>query len=90
MALPLFSVAAFMWDGIFIGITLTRGMLIVAATATATFFGLFAGVQALVAIPAVAAVVPSWLNANHTLWFSFVAYCLMRGVVGARVYGRGR
>ena len=65
--IPLAGVAAFVWDGIYIGTTHTRGMLLSSAVATVVFFA------------AVALSMP--LLANHGLWLSMLLYLLMRGVV---------
>lgn len=66
--IPLAGVAAFVYDGIFIGLTATRGMLLSSAIATAVFFILFF-------------VGTVFVDANHVLWFSFVVYLASRGAV---------
>ncbi len=66
VAIPFAGMAAFVWDGVFIGMTATRGMLIAIATASATFFCLFY-------------LVPGE-NDNNRLWLSFIAYLAMRGI----------
>ena len=65
--IPLAGVAAFVWDGIFIGITQTRGMLLSSFVAAVVFF---LGVVILM---------PSF--ANHGLWLSMVLFLLMRGII---------
>lgn len=72
VAVPLAGVAAFVWDGIFIGVTATKGMLVSSAVATAFFF----------VIEWVFA--PSW--ANHALWMAFLAYLVMRGVIQTVIF----
>ena len=64
---PIVSMAAFVWDGVFIGVTATRGMLIAVATACAVFFLLY------FTLPA------SW--GNHTLWTAFIAFLTTRSLV---------
>lgn len=65
VALPLCGFSAFVLDGVFIGLTFTRGMLLALAIATAVFFGVWA-----VASPRLV---------NHGLWLAFDAYLLTRG-----------
>ena len=65
--IPVAGVAAFVWDGVFIGITASRGMLLSAIIAAATFFaGVFVFVPSL---------------GNHGLMLSMLLFLLMRGVV---------
>lgn len=72
--IPLVGVSAFIFDGIFIGITATRGMLLSAAIATVSFFLLFFFLF------------PLW--ANHALWLSFIVFMAMRGIVQWIIYMR--
>ena len=65
--LPLAGVAAFVWDGIFIGITATRAMLISSVVAAMVFF-----FTALLLMP---------LWGNHGLWCAMTLYLLTRGLV---------
>ncbi len=67
LAIPIAGMAAFIWDGIFIGATATRGMLQSMATATASFFLLYYGLHTL------------W--GNHALWIAFLVYLLIRGLM---------
>ena len=67
LAIPAAGIAAFIWDGIFIGATATRGMLLSMAVAAACFFATYYGLR-----PALA---------NHALWLAFLLYLFMRGVV---------
>jgi len=62
---PFAGFAAFLWDGIFIGLTMTAEMLLSAVCATIIFF---AGWYFLGDI---------WHN--HALWFSFLLYLFFRG-----------
>lgn len=64
---PAVSMAAFVWDGVFIGVTATRGMLIAVATACALFFLLYFSL-------------PASLG-NHSLWIAFVAFLTTRSAV---------
>ena len=74
VAVPLAGVAAFVWDGIFIGTTATRGMLLSSAIATAVFFVLF--------------IVLRDNLGNHALWLAFVVYLFARGVVQTGLWKR--
>lgn len=65
--IPVSGMAAFIWDGIFIGTTQTRGMLISSFIAAVAFF------------LAVWLLMPLW--GNHGLWFSMLLYLAMRGLV---------
>ena len=67
LAVPAVGIAAFIWDGIFIGATATRGMLLSMAAAAVSFFILYYGLHPVLA--------------NHALWLAFLTYLLMRGVV---------
>ena len=65
--IPLCSVAAFIWDGIFIGTTQSRAMLLSAFIATMLFFA-----TAYLTMP---------LCGNHGLWLALLAFLAARGVV---------
>lgn len=67
IAIPLAGFMAFTWDGIVIGLTHTRLMLISMAIATALFFLLWW--------------LLSPLLGNHALWLAFIAYLLARGIL---------
>lgn len=67
LAIPVAGIAAFIWDGIFIGATATRGMLLSMATAAISFFVLYYAFR-----PALG---------NHALWLAFLVYLFMRGAV---------
>lgn len=64
--IPVCGVAAFVLDGIFVGITETKGML----------WGTFTGASAFFLI--ILTLHPLWHN--HALWLAFNAYLLLRGV----------
>lgn len=70
--LPLCGAAAFVWDGVFIGLTYSRGMLWAVAVADVFFFVLYF-------------VLPASMG-NHRLWLAFVIYLAMRGVVQTVLY----
>ncbi len=79
VAIPLVSFAAFLWDGIFIGATATKPMLITLAAATCLFFFLFFG------IPGIGAILPLpntiVADSNHRLWFAFLGYLGVRSLL---------
>ena len=64
--MPLVGMAAFIWDGVFIGCTKTRGMLLSMFLSAATFFGVYYTLRT--------------PFANHGLWIAFLAYMAMRGL----------
>ena len=72
--IPLAGMSAFVFDGIFVGITQSKSMLCSTAIASATFFGLFFGLHPLMG--------------NHALWLAFVLYLILRGVVLFVIYHR--
>ncbi len=67
VAVPVAGMAAFIWDGVFIGTTATRGMLISSAVATVVFFAVYLFFQTSLA--------------NHALWLAFILYLFTRGIV---------
>jgi MATE family multidrug resistance protein len=67
LLLPLCGMASFMWDGIYIGATAVREMLISMAVSMLVFL---LGYYTLVP-----------LYANHGLWLSFLAYLSCRGLM---------
>jgi len=69
---PLAGVAAFIWDGVFVGLTASRGMLVSSAIATALFFCFYYSLFPLLA--------------NHALWLAFIIYLLGRGVSQTLIY----
>ena len=70
--IPICGVAAFIWDGIFIGITKARGMLLATATAAGVFFCV------------IKVTIASW--GNHSLWLAMVLFLLVRGIVQTVIY----
>ncbi len=72
VAVPLAGTMAFVWDGILIGLTLTRIMLRSMFIATLLFFIIyFSTVNAL---------------GNHGLWFAFIVYLPVRGIAELLFY----
>jgi MATE family multidrug resistance protein len=74
LLIPIAGMAAFIWDGVFIGITATRGMLVSSMIATCIFF---AGVTGLM----------GWMG-NHGLWLSMILFLAARGGVQTYLYHR--
>lgn len=72
--IPLVSVSAFVYDGIFIGLTATRGMLVSSVVSALAFFALYLALQ-------------SYLG-NHALWLAFVVYLGLRGGIQWLLYRR--
>lgn len=72
--IPVAGVAAFIWDGIFIGTTKSRGMLLSSFMAACVFFtGTFLLTNQI---------------GNHGLWLSMIAYLATRGLVQTLIYFR--
>lgn len=72
VVIPFCGVAAFVWDGVFVGITNTKGMLWGTFCGATAFFTLyFAFCNTL---------------GNHALWLAFTAYLFMRGVAQHMIY----
>jgi len=65
--IPIASMAAFIWDGIFIGLTWSRGMLIATFSALVTFFLTYY-------------IIPLG-ERNNSLWIAFLTYLATRGAV---------
>ena len=70
--IPLSGMSAFVFDGIFVGITRSKSMLCSTAVASASFFGLFFGLHPFLG--------------NHALWLAFILYLLLRGIVLFVIY----
>ena len=70
--IPLSGMAAFVWDGIFIGTTLSRGMLHSCFLAAATFFAFW-----LLLSPTLH---------NHALWLALNVYLAVRGLVQTLIW----
>ena len=65
--IPVAGVAAFIWDGLFIGTTQTRGMLVSSAIAALVFFG--------------TATIAIGIMGNHGLWLAMILFLAVRGIV---------
>lgn len=72
LLIPVCGMAAFIWDGIFIGATATCQMLVSMLSATAVFFITYFMLY--------------HLMANHGLWISFLCYLATRGTVQTILY----
>lgn len=77
-AIPLCGIAAFLWDGVFIGLTATRQM----------FLSLFLG--AIIFFAARWCLVRTMADANDALWLAFLLYLLARGLALTVSYRRRR
>ena len=72
--IPSAGFAAFLWDGIFIGMTMTFGMLLSASIATISFF--------------ICWYTTDISLGNHALWLAFIIYLSMRGLIQTIIYAR--
>ena len=66
VSIPICGIAAFIYDGIFVGLTANRRMLVSVASGMAVFFIIYF------------ALMPSM--GNHALWLAFVTYLAVRGL----------
>lgn len=73
-AIPMFSLMTFIWDGLFVGLCWTRGMLISCFTATVVFFTTYT--------------LTTNNFGNNALWCAFIIYLLTRGIVQCVYYKR--
>ena len=64
---PLAGTGAFIWDGVFIGITATRGMLVSSFISALLFFGVYEIFKGMLG--------------NHALWLAMIIYLAMRGII---------
>jgi MATE family multidrug resistance protein len=64
---PAAGAAAFIWDGVFIGLTATRGMLVSSFISALLFFGIYE--------------VARETMGNHGLWLAMIIYLAMRGMI---------
>ncbi|MDD5870973.1 MAG: MATE family efflux transporter [Bacteroidales bacterium] len=78
--IPIAGMAAFVWDGVFIGLTATRQMLVSLAVSSAMFFAAYFGISACVSADAGAA--------NNVLWLAFVVYLASRGIAQSILFRR--
>lgn len=80
VAIPVAGMAAFVWDGIYIGLTATRRMLASLAVASAVFFATYYGL----------ALFDTCLAPNTRLWTAFILYLATRGIVQTALYRKIR
>lgn len=73
--IPMAGFMAFVYDGIFIGLTATRSMLLSMACATTVYFSVY-----MLAWPSMH---------NHGLWLAFICYLFTRGLLLALLLARG-
>lgn len=66
ITIPFAGYAGFVWDGVYIGATLTRGLLVTMLWAMAVFFIVELTLYSLLG--------------NHALWLAFILYLLTRGI----------
>lgn len=66
MLIPIAGMVAFVWDGVFIGMTMTRGMLSGTFVAAIVFFTTYFSLETTLS--------------NHALWLAFILYLAARGV----------
>lgn len=69
--IPVAGMAAFIWDGIYIGLTATRQMLATLLCATIIFFLTYYGLEHL----------SQQMPANYRLWTAFILYLASRGLI---------
>lgn len=74
--IPMAGFSAFLWDGIFVGVTFSKGLMIAVFVATAIFFLFYS------------LFFPLW--GNHALWAAFVLYLFARGGVQSLLWKRRR
>lgn len=67
LPVPLVGFSAFLWDGIFIGVSAAKAMRNAIFVATAVFFALFYTLQPQLGV--------------HALWIAFLSFLLLRGVL---------
>lgn len=72
--IPAAGAAAFIWDGVFIGLTATRGMLVASFFSALLFFGVYETTRGRMG--------------NHGLWLAMVVYLLMRGIIQTGWYSK--
>lgn len=76
VTIPLAGMSAFIWDGVFIGETRTRQMLLSMGIAMVTFFAVYFLLY------------PRW--GNHALWLAFILYLAVRGIAQTLFYRLSR
>lgn len=66
VGIPLCGTLAFLYDGVFVGLTLTRRMLVSLLAGMAVFFAIYFALRSAMG--------------NHALWLAFLGYLLARGI----------
>lgn len=74
VCVPFAGFAAFVWDGIYVGLTLSRRLLTSMAAGAITFFAVYLGLHHTLG--------------NHALWLAFILYLAMRGIASTILYRR--
>ena len=74
--IPLSGIAAFIYDGVFVGITQTRVLLLSSVLAALAYYAVYLLLH------------PLW--GNHALWLAFLLYLAVRGVVEHVYYSRNK
>lgn len=72
--IPVCGLGAFVWDGVFVGVTNVRGMMLGTMTGAVVFFVIYYSINGILA--------------NHALWIAFNAYLLGRGLMQQVVYSK--
>lgn len=76
VAIPLAGMGAFYWDGLYIGMTATRGMLTSTFVGAAVFFAIYLTLSPLLG--------------NHALWLALILYLVSRGIVQTFLFRKYR
>ena len=76
VAIPFAGFASFLWDGIYIGLTRTRLMLLTMLGAMIVFYGVYFLTEPLLH--------------NHALWLAFLCYLMARGLGQTLLFGTTR
>ncbi|MBQ9638070.1 MAG: MATE family efflux transporter [Bacteroidales bacterium] len=79
LIIPVCGCAAFLFDGIFVGATASRAMLVSMLVATAVFFGSYYGLKAAL-LPSYGDNAQRW---NNILFTAFMLYLALRGIMQA-------
>lgn len=66
VSIPLCGIAAFIYDGIFVGLTMTRKMLLSVGLGMIVFFAVYFSLRSVLG--------------NHALWLAFILYLIVRGI----------
>ena len=76
VAIPAAGVLAFIWDGVFVGMTATRAMLTSLVVAAAAFFATYLSLGDTLG--------------NHALWLAMIVYLFMRGLAETVLFRLGK